>query len=360
MKIVIKVGTQSILASDGTPFEPVMQHLVEQIVSLQQAGHHVVLVSSGAVASGRKVAHQLLGKQYGSSIGEKQLLAALGQHELVGIYASLFQKHQILAAQILLTKKDFQTRQHYLNIARLLREILEHKNIVPIINENDSVAIEELMFTDNDELAGLIAAQMNADKLIILSNVDGVFNGHPDNPSSRLLRVIDPEKAWPEVSCEKSTHGRGGMISKISTARLMSTLGITTHIANINHPSVITGLMANDAIGTLILPSKRKSNIKRWIAYSSDKKVGTITINDGLFSLLKENKRVVSLLPIGIEACNGNFKKGDLVEIQNLQAQIIGVGIAKYDALKLADLLGQKNKPVFIHYDHLHIFQQVF
>lgn len=164
MKVVIKVGTQSILANDGTPFEPIMRHLVEQIVALQKAGHYVVLVSSGAVGSGRKVARQYLGRQYGSSIGEKQVLAALGQHVLMNIYAVMFREHNLLTAQLLLTKQDFQTRQHYLNIARLLREILEHKNIIPIINENDSVAIEELMFTDNDELAGLIAAQMNADK----------------------------------------------------------------------------------------------------------------------------------------------------------------------------------------------------
>ncbi len=190
MKIIIKVGTQSILANDGTPFEPIMLHLVEQIVELQKAGHHVILVSSGAVASGRKVAHQFLGRQYGSSIGEKQVLASLGQYELMNIYASMFKVHNLLVAQLLLTKQDFQTRQHYLNIARLLREIVEHQNIVPIINENDSVAIEELMFTDNDELAGLIAVQMNADKLIILTNVEGVYTGHPDKPGSELFQLL--------------------------------------------------------------------------------------------------------------------------------------------------------------------------
>ncbi|KTD20100.1 glutamate 5-kinase [Legionella lansingensis] len=356
MKIVIKVGTQSILSSDGTPFEPIMLHLVEQIVTLQKAGHHVVLVSSGAVASGRKVAGQFLGRQYGSSIGEKQVLASLGQYELMHIYASMLKRHNVLASQLLLTKQDFQTRQHYLNISRLLREILAQKNIVPIINENDSVAIEELMFTDNDELAGLIAAQMNADKLIILSNVDGVYTGHPREPGSELIPIINPKDAWPEVSSSKSLHGRGGMISKLGTARKMSNLGITTHIANINHSFVVTRIVNEETLGSTILPSRKKSNIKRWMAYSSEKNIGSITINSRLVVILKENKRVISILPVGIEKCTGNFKRGDLVEILTPENEKIGVGLARYDAVKLNEYLGQLAKPEFIHYDHLHIF----
>ena len=356
MNIVIKVGTQSILSPDGTPFERVMLHLVEQIVSLQKAGHHVVLVSSGAVSSGRKIAQQTHGRQYGNSIGEKQLLASLGQHELIRLYASLFKEHHILVSQLLLTKQDFQTRQHYLNIARLLREILQQKNIVPIINENDSVAIEELMFTDNDELAGLIAAQMNVEKLIILSNVQGVYTGHPDEPGSEIIPVIDPEKGWPEVSAVKSAQGRGGMNSKLATARKMSGLGITTHIASIEVPSVLPRIIAEEPLGTLVLPSKKKSNIKKWMAYNNSKQNGAISINQGLFNLLRENKRVISILPVGIEHCSGEFKKGDLVEILNPKGQKIGIGIAKYDVNKLSEYLGQKDKSVFIHYDHLHIF----
>ncbi|MGQ3891022.1 glutamate 5-kinase [Legionella sp. CNM-4043-24] len=358
MKIVIKVGTQSILSSDGTPFEPVIRHLVEQIVGLQQAGHHVVLVSSGAVSSGRKVARQLLGREYGSSLGEKQVLASLGQHELMAMYAAMFREHNMLASQILLTRQDFQTRQHYLNIARLLREIVEHKNIVPIINENDSVAVEELMFTDNDQLAGLIAAQMNADKLIILSNVEGVYTGHPDEPGSELISVIDPKTGWPDVSSEKSTHGRGGMISKLGTAKTMSSLGVATHIASMAHPSVITRIIAGEALGTAILPSKKQSNIKRWIAWQNDKKTGYISINPCLLNILKENKRVLSLLPIGIETCSGEFKRGDLVDILSSDGHKIGVGVARYDAARLREYIGQKGKPEFIHYDHLHVFQE--
>ncbi|RUR09986.1 glutamate 5-kinase [Legionella sp. km772] len=356
MKIVIKVGTQSILAHDGTPFEPIMEHLVEQLVALQKNGHQVILVSSGAVASGRKVAQLHLGKTYGISIAEKQVLASLGQHELVHLYAAMFKKHKLLASQILLTKQDFQTRKHYLNIARLLRELLAHKNIIPVVNENDSVAIEELMFTDNDELAGLIAAQINADKLIILSNVEGVYSGHPEHPDSQLIPLISSETGWPEVSSAKSTHGRGGMISKLGTARKMASLGITTHIASIAHPAIINRIVDGEALGTMITPSKKKSNIKRWIAYNNEKKAGSISINRGLFTILQENKRIISILPVGIDAYTGEFKRGDLVEILAPEGQKIGVGLAKYDSTKLGDYLGQQEKPIFIHYDHLHLF----
>lgn len=356
MKVVIKVGTQSILASDGTPCDEVMRHLVEQIAVAQKNGHHVVLVSSGAVGSGRKVAEELLGFEFGSSLGEKQVLASLGQHELMHVYARLFKAENLLASQLLLTKQDFQSRHHYLNIARLLQVILERRTIIPIINENDSVAIEELMFTDNDELAGLIAAQINADLLVILTNVDGVFTGHPEHFDSKLIPLIQTEADWPTVTPHKTLHGRGGMLSKLSTARKMSSLGITTHIANINIPSVISRLLAGEAIGTKIIPRKKKSNIKRWMAYNSDKKMGSIVINPGLQHILSEGTRAVSILPVGIIRCDGAFRKSDLIEILTNDGQSIGLGIAQYDANKLADYLGQKDKPEFIHYNQLHLY----
>jgi glutamate 5-kinase len=359
MKIVIKVGTQSILSSNGTPFELTIAHLVEQVIILKKMGHQLILVSSGAVASGRKAAWDLIGKQYGSSIAEKQVLASLGQHELIYLYASLFKKHQVLASQILLSKHDFQTRKNYLNIARLLRELLDEKEIIPIINENDSVSIEELMFTDNDELAGLIAAQINADKLIILTNVEGVYSDHPDAPGSELITLINPKSGWPKVSSEKSALGRGGMMSKLETARKISSLGITTHIAHINHPFVIKRIVEQESLGTTILPAQKKSNIKKWIAYHNEKKEGSITINLRLFNILKENNHIVSILPIGIERYTGDFKRGALIDILSPDGIKIAVGLAKYDSSKLAEYLGNKNKPIFIHYDHLHVFQEV-
>ncbi len=356
MKITIKVGTQAILAADGTLQENVLQDLTGSIAHLQKAGNHVVLVSSGAVGSGRKVAGDILGRRYGNTIGEKQMLASLGQHELMAAYARLFRPHGLAVAQLLLTKQDFQTRQHYLNIARLLREIMGQKNIIPVINENDSVAIEELMFTDNDELAGLVAAQINAEKLIILTSVDGVYDGPPDQTRSKRIITIDPEKdGWPDVSTSKTTQGRGGMMTKLGTARKMSSLGITTHITTLREKDAIARAVANEDIGTTVLPMRKKSNVKKWMAYSNAPHAGSIRINAPLLQILRDKNRVISILPVGLEDCTGTFKKGDLIDILAPDGRKIGIGIAKYAAERLREYLGQKDKPEIIHYDHLHI-----
>ena len=256
MKIVIKVGTQSILSDDGTPLESVILSLVEQIAELKKEGHHVVLVSSGAVGAGRKVVRQWFDFEYGHSVGEKQVLASLGQYELLHLYARMFKNYGVLVSQLLLSKYDFQTKKHCLNIKRLLNEILKRHDVIPIVNENDSVAIEELMFTDNDELAGLMVSQIGADKLIILSVVEGVYaRSLEGGRESKLISEIDPKKFWPEVLEIKSPHGRGGMMSKMNVARKMSNLGVTTHIASMKKPFVLRGILNGENLGTVILPS---------------------------------------------------------------------------------------------------------
>lgn len=356
MRIVIKVGTQAILASDGTLLKKAMPALVGQVVALLEQGHKVVLVSSGAVASGRRVARETLGREYGATTGEKQVLAALGQPELMQAYAALFKPYGIAPAQLLLTKQDFNTRQHYLNIARVLRAILDDDGVIAIVNENDTVAVEELMFTDNDELSGLIAAQVNADKLVILTSVDGVYDGPPNEAGSKIIPVIDPAKdGWPQVTTAKSALGRGGMATKLGTARKMSELGVTTHIAAMKEKDVIIRIANGEKIGTTILPSRKKSNVKKWIAFSGGKKPGAIRVNDQLLEILRDGKRVISILPVGIKTVTGEFEKGDLVDIAAPDGKKIGVGIARYNAGKLREYIGQKNKPEFVHYDHLHL-----
>lgn len=356
MNIVIKVGTQAILAQDGTLMKSAIRGLVRQAAKLQLAGHNVALVSSGAVASGRKVAREMLNRSFGAAIGEKQVLASIGQHELMAAYARLFRPYKIVAAQLLLTKQDFQTRQHYLNIARLLREISGNRHIIPVINENDSVSVEELMFTDNDELSGLIAAQTNADKLIILTSVDGVYDGHPAEGGAKIIPVIDPEQDnWPKVSSVKTSLGRGGMATKLGTARKMSDLGITTHIAALREKDVILKIAGGKAAGTVVLPRRKKSNLKRWIAFSEGQKNGSIRVNQPLYEILKDNTRVLSILPVGVKSCAGEFQKGDLVDIAAPDGTKIGIGIARYGADRLREYMGQKGRPEFIHYDHLHI-----
>lgn len=358
MKIVVKIGTQSILSAHGVPSEQVMRSVAEQITALQHQGHKIVLVSSGAVGFGRKLACNSLGKSYGASIVEKQVLASLGQHQLMHMYTQLFAEHGVLTSQLLLTKQDFYTRQHYLNVSRLITEILAQRHIMPIVNENDTVAIEELMFTDNDELAGLIAAQIGADKLIVLSHIDGVYTTKPQGGSkAQIITTIRRETDWPRISGTKSIQGRGGMISKLNTARKVSRLGIVTHIASIQEPQIIKRLVTtNETIGTTVLASAKKSNIKRWIAYATPKKVGKITVNEKFLSILQDHQRVVSILPVGIKSYCGDFSRGDVVEVCGPNHRVIGMGIVRYGADRLGKFIGHKKKPALIHYDYLHIF----
>ena len=252
MKIVIKVGTQSILATDAKPDEGILAAIVDRIISLQNDGHQVWLVSSGAVGSGRYISKEIQQREYGSSLEEKQLLASVGQHELMGLYSSLSQKYGALVSQLLLTKQDFNTRKNRQNVTRLLETIITYGNIIPVINENDTIATEELMFTDNDELAGLIAMLVNADKLIIFTNVDGVY----DLDMKTVIDVIDPAESDIKVSKATSSGGRGGMASKLTTARKASNAGIMVHILSIKHIVNLDKLLKGERYGTSILPRK--------------------------------------------------------------------------------------------------------
>lgn len=353
--IVVKVGTQSILSAQGTILINTISNLVEQIVKIHKGGTRVVLVSSGAVGSGRGLTRELFGHEYGSSMVEKQLLASIGQPELMHIYSRMLKQHHMLAAQLLLTKQDFHTRQHYLNIGRLLREVMQHEHIIPIINENDSVAVEELMFTDNDELAGLLAAQLDAAKLILLTGVQGIYDGNPEVASSKIIPVIRPSDKIQIVTAGKSTLGRGGMHSKLGIAYKLAHLGITTHVAHVAAENVLLKIISGESVGTKILPAKKKSSTKRWMAFGLSKNQGAIYLNQGLSQLLWQGTQATSILPVGIEKVSGDFKKGDLIDIFSYNRKKIGIGIARYGVDKLQEYLGKQHKPVLVHYDRLYV-----
>ncbi|GAB4393726.1 MAG: glutamate 5-kinase [Gammaproteobacteria bacterium] len=355
MKIVIKVGTRAILAADGGINMHSLSHLVAQIGELKKQQHAVILVSSGAVAQGRHLACKTLGAHYGKTAPEKQLLASIGQHELMHHYTQLFKHYGLLTAQLLLTTQDFQSREHYLNIAQLLQAMLNQPLIMPIANENDSVTVNNIMFTDNDELAGLLAAQINADKLILLTSVQGVYDGDPQDPQAKIISIINPQDKWHSVSSVKTSEGRGGMLSKLNIARKLSDLGTTTHIAYVDEPSILTELVNDKRIGTTVLPFKKKSNLKRRIAFNFMPNTGAIQINANLLKLLIAGDKVLSILPVGIQTIIGNFARGDLIDIVTPDHIKIGIGIARYSATELNNYLGQHNKPEIIHYDQLYL-----
>ena len=239
-RIVIKVGSNVLTRQDGKLDVTRMSALVDQIAWLKKQGYEVILVSSGAVACGRrelKVDHSL------DSVEQRQLYSALGQVKLVGLYYDLFREFGIHVGQVLTMKENFQPGEQYENQRACMKVMLEN-DVLPIVNENDTVSVTELMFTDNDELSGLIAQMMDADTLILLSNIDGIYNGHPDDPQSEIIRRVAPGTDLSQyIKVEKSAFGRGGMHSKYTTASKVSQAGIRVIIANGERENILIDLM---------------------------------------------------------------------------------------------------------------------
>ena len=239
-RIVIKVGSNVLTRQDGKLDVTRMSALVDQIAWLKKQGYEVILVSSGAVACGRrelKVDHSL------DSVEQRQLYSALGQVKLVGLYYDLFREFGIHVGQVLTMKENFQPGEQYENQRACMKVMLEN-DVLPIVNENDTVSVTELMFTDNDELSGLIAQMMDADTLILLSNIDGIYNGHPDDPQSEIIRRVAPGTDLSQyIKVEKSAFGRGGMHSKYTTASKVSQAGIRVLIANGERENILIDLI---------------------------------------------------------------------------------------------------------------------
>ena len=239
-RIVIKVGSNVLTRPDGKLDVTRMSALVDQVAWLRRQGIEVILVSSGAVACGRReltVDHSL------DSVEQRQLFSAVGQVKLVGLYYDLFREYGIHVGQVLTMKENFQPGEQYRNQQACMRVMLEN-DVLPIVNENDTVSVTELMFTDNDELSGLIAQMMQADTLILLSNIDGIYTGNPADPQSQLIKEVLPGTDLSEyIQTEKSSAGRGGMQSKYATASKIQQAGIRVIIANGKRENVLVDLM---------------------------------------------------------------------------------------------------------------------
>jgi len=352
-KIVVKVGTNVITARDGHLDIEVLERLTSQIAELQKRGVQVILVSSGAVGAGRSIV-TMTGSL--SPVATRQVLAATGQIKLINTYTSMFAGHGLITAQILVTKEDFRDRQHYLNMRTCFSSLLQQR-IIPVVNENDAVSVTELMFTDNDELSGLIASMMHVDGYIILSHVDGIFDMKSGTGS--VIREIPPStKHFHQyITPGKSEFGRGGMLTKCHIAQKLSRLGITVHIANGKTPDILLSILGGENPGTRFLPEKPTYGPKRWIAHTEGMEKGSVTINEGARIALTSGDRANSLLPVGIETVEGSFFKGDIVKICSADSSVLGYGMAGYSADKIRSVIGQKGQKPFIHYDYLYIIQ---
>jgi len=350
-KIVVKVGSNVITQANGLPDEERIKHLVDQLANIKAKGIEVILVSSGAVAAGRSLI-KVSEKQ--DAVTTRQLLAAIGQVKLINTYANFFSAHAIKCAQVLVTKEDFRDRAHYLNMKNCMQILLQNE-VIPVVNENDVVSVTELMFTDNDELAGLIASMLNADALIILSNVDGIYNGDPKLEKSEVIQEIkgSATNLASFISTGKSQFGRGGMVTKSTMAQKVAKLGITVHIANGTKDDILTELLADQLIHTKFVPEKIKSGKKKWIAHSETTAKGMVQLNNGAKDVLTSGK-ATSLLPIGIIAIKSDFLKGDIIKIVDEAENLVGLGIAEYGSDKARERIGQKNQKALVHYDYFY------
>lgn len=353
-KIAVKIGSNVLTRPDGTLDVERMSALVDQVTRLHKAGVEVVMISSGAVASGRsmlRVARKM------DVVDQRQLFSSVGQVKLINHYYDLFCKQGIVVGQILTTKENFGSRRHYLNQRNCMQVMLDNK-VIPIVNENDAVSVSELMFTDNDELSGLIASMMDMEALIILSNIDGIYNGSPADPKAEVIREIKKGQDISDfIQASKSTFGRGGMMTKTSIARKIADEGIDVFIANGKKDNILLELLdkKEDVVSThFVASAENVSSVKKWIAHSEGFAKGEIHVNDCASKVLTGEK-AVSILPVGVTQIVGDFEKDDIVRILDEKGRFLGVGKVQYNSEKSKELIGRKNQKPLIHYDYLYL-----
>lgn len=353
-RIVVKVGSNVLTRTDGKLDVTRLSALVDQVAWLRAHDYEVILVSSGSIASGRseyRPAKRL------DAVEQRQLFSAIGQVKLINLYYDFFREYGIHVGQILTMKESFATRHEYLNQRSCMSVMLEN-GILPIVNENDTVSVTELMFTDNDELSGLIASMMDAETLVILSNVDGIYNGAPDDPRTRVIPMVGYDRDLSEyIQDEKSDFGRGGMITKCNIAQKVAEEGIRVIIANGKTDNILVDLASRpqETMHTEFRPNPSPtSGVKKWIAHSESFTKGVIHINANAEEALG-SKKATSLLLVGVTMIEGDFEEGDLVNIVNEQGVTIGIGRSSYDSSFAKALIGAHGQKPLVHYDYLYM-----
>lgn len=359
---VIKVGSSLLTDSERKLNKELIRMWVEQIVALRQRGIEIVLVSSGAVAEGMV---RLNWQRRPHALHELQAAAAVGQMGLIQAYESCFFEHGLHTAQILLTHDDLVDRRRYLNARSTLRTLLK-LGVIPVINENDSVAAEELRFGDNDTLAALAANLVEASLLVILTDQNGMYEQDPkSNTNAKLIHLAnagDPQLEAMAAGGRQGKWGRGGMLTKVQAAARAARSGTATLIAAGREKDVLLAVLEGKEIGTLIMPSQGPvAARKQWLA-GQLKVQGKLVLDDGAVQVLKTSGR--SLLPVGVVGVEGNFERGEVVACYSSSGQEIARGLVNYSAEearkimrqssdKIESLLGYVGEPELIHRDNL-------
>jgi len=357
---VVKIGS-ALLTDDGKGLaRERIADWVSQLAELRREGMEIILVSSGSVAEGMSRLGMQARPQH---LHMLQAAAAVGQMGLVQAYETCFQQHKMHTAQILLTHDDLSDRKRYLNARSTIRTILE-LGAIPIINENDSVVTDEIRFGDNDTLGALVANLVEADGLIILTDQDGMYDADPrQNPEARLLAHMPAEDSKLDVMAGGSGNlGRGGMQTKVRAARLAARSGAYSVIVGGRLPDVLLRLHKGELVGTLLTaPKSRQMARKQWLAGHLQTR-GTLVLDDGAVSVLERGGK--SLLPVGVVALSGDFRRGEMVACHDMKGREFARGLVNYDAAdaekilgassgRILDILGYCNEPELIHRDNL-------
>lgn len=352
-RIIVKAGTNILTGGRDDLDDSFIDNLVSQISDLSSSGREMLLVSSGAVAAGRGVMRNL---SKSSVLPDRQVLAAVGQGRLMHLYEQAFATHGIPTAQALLSRRDVNDRLGYLNLRNTLLSLLDN-GVVPVINENDVVAVEELegeVFGDNDTLSALVANLIDADLLVILGSVEGMYTKDPNIfTDAELISVVEKmdDKLNEYAGPSSDLRGRGGMVTKIEAARLATASGVDVVIANGGTDSVVFRLSNGERIGTLFKTSVSKlESRKRWMLSGVSNK-GNIKVDKGAVSALKSSK--TSLLPAGVLSCFGGFERGDIVYIKDEHENNIAAGISNYgssDLLQIQSLKSDRIEQVLGYY----------
>lgn len=349
-RIVIKFGTNILTNDEGDVSLSRVYSFIEDVSELKKSGKEIILVSSGAVGLGKKK----LGVDSTDAVAMKQACAAIGQSKLMSIYENAFDQYGLVVAQILLTEDDFSQRKKYLSLRTTLNKLLE-LGVIPIINQNDTVSTIELdelyndtqvCFSDNDKLSALVASELDANLLVILSDIDGLFDSNPKmNKNAKIIPIV--EKVTQEIlnyGQDASSGGRGGMKTKLEAARLVTRSGGTVIVANGKTPSVIKQIFSQKEIGTIFLPNDEMlSGKKRWIGYATNIS-GGIIVNYGAKKAILEKDS--SLLPVGLVGIVNQFKKGEVVSILDENEREIARGIVNYNSEDCKKIIGVQSEDI--------------
>jgi len=344
MRIVIKLGTSTLTGGSNHISPPALIDIARQALVLQRAGHQVIIVSSGAMAAGRE---KLGFPQLPKEIPAKQMLSAIGQPRLMALYEQLFDFYDLTVAQVLLTHADLSSRRSYLNARNTLLALLDH-NVIPIVNENDTVATEEIRVGDNDNLSALVANLVDADWLILLTDQHGLFTADPRNdPHAKLVEEVAaaeiPERLWKAAGGKGTGLGTGGMVTKLQAADLARRCGTTCLIANGGEADVLIRLVNGEKLGTRFLPVASAVESRKRYILSARRAPGVLTVDDGAAKALR---RGGSLLPVGLVTVSGAFERGDTVRVLDPSEKEIARGIVNYPSRDLSQLARRRSEEI--------------